>query len=62
MKIEINLDSLEQKAIDAFVEYNRTDDRVSLGEAYAYTKLLASILGLNMHTLIEKLSDRAKEK
>jgi len=62
MKIELDLDTLERKAIDAFKEYNETYDRIDLGFAYAYTKLLANLIGRNEHTLIEKLSTRAEEE
>lgn len=62
MKVEIDLDTLERKAIDAFKEHNRYDCRVSLGQAYAYTELLASLVGRNKSVLIEKLSTRAEEE
>lgn len=62
MKVEINSDTLERKAIDALKDYEREYDRVILGEAYAYTKLLASISGRNYHTLIELLSTKASKE
>ena len=62
MKVEINLDKLERDAIQALMEHERDDDRVALGEAYAYTKLLASITGRSFHKLIETLSTRADKK
>lgn len=62
MKVEINLDKLERDAIEAFVQYERDYDRVALGEAYAYTKLLASITGRSFHQLCETLSTRADKK
>jgi len=62
MKVEISLDTLERKAINAFKEYNSDGCRVSLGEAYAYTELLASLIGRNKIVLIEKLSTRAEEE
>ena len=62
MKVEINLEKLERDAIQAFFEHERDDDRVALGEAYAYTKLLASITGRSFHGLVETLSTRADKK
>jgi hypothetical protein len=62
MKVEIDLDALERKSIVAFKEYNRTFDRIDLGFAYAYARLLANLVGRNEHTLIEKLSTRAEEE
>lgn len=62
MKVEINLDKLERDAIQAFMEHERDDDRVVLGEAYAYTKLLASFTGRSFHKLVEILSSRADKK
>ena len=62
MKVEINLDKLERDAIEAFVQHQRDGDRVDLGEAYAYTKLLASFTGRSFHKLIETLSARADKK
>lgn len=62
MKVEINLDKLERDAIEAFVQHERDYDRVALGEAYAYTKLLASFTGRSFYTLLETLSTRANKK
>jgi hypothetical protein len=62
MKVEINLDTIERKAIKAFKDYEREGDRVALGEAYAYTELLSSLIGRNYHTLIELLSTRADQE
>ena len=62
MKVEISLDKLETQAMNAFMEHHKSNDRVSLGEAYAYTKILSDLLGVNYHTLIEKFSNRAYDK
>jgi len=62
MKVEISLEKLERDAIEAFFEHSRDGDRVDLGEAYAYTKLLASFTGRSFHKLIETLSTRADKK
>lgn len=62
MKVEINLDKLESDAVQAFMQHERDYDRVALGEAYAYTKLLANFTGRSFHKLVETLSTQADKK
>ena len=62
MKIEVNLEKLETEAVENLIEYREMDDKVSLGMAKAYTKLLADWTGRHYWELMEKVSRLADEK